>query len=172
MNKINRIRSILESDLNRKAWSKILAQSDWDYFITFSSNASQKLKKGQFQKTYNEWPVDRLRQALDHWGCSLDKKLLGQKWYKKTDQRTEFVAILEHPNSNPHWHLMLKLHCDKHQKFTDHAAKLWKKAIPSGTTSISLCHDQAALQKFSGYCSKSISFNNTADDIVFSKDFH
>ena len=50
------------------------------------------------------------RESLKKWHALVDGCLLGSRWQKKpAHERTFFMAFAEHPDSNLHYHLMLRL---------------------------------------------------------------
>lgn len=92
---------------------------------------------------------------LHHWHAKMDRKILGSKWQNKNNQRTKFVAFLEHANSNIHWHLMVKLHEPAHDVFEAEASAAWVSLVDSGDVLIKRTDvDEAANETFCGYASK------------------
>ncbi|OUR75553.1 hypothetical protein A9Q83_17195 [Alphaproteobacteria bacterium 46_93_T64] len=141
---------------------KWLAEKDWDYFVTLATNKSPN-------SLHNDSLVSWANKQLHNWHARMDRKFLGPKWQNKKDQRIEFVAFLEHADSNIHWHLMVKLHAPKHDIFESEASATWLSIVPSGSV-ITKCanKDDTANATFCGYSSKDARPDRPADYIVFS----
>lgn len=52
---------------------------------------------------------DDAREFIRHWLARVDSKALGRKWATFRKRRTFAVASLEHPTSNAHFHVLLRL---------------------------------------------------------------
>ncbi len=80
------------------------------------------------------------RKALKAWHARVDKALLGGSWSRKArNERTFFIACVEHLDSNIHWHVMLRLGEGADTKRFDAVAEqCWEKLVKSG--SLELAH--------------------------------
>lgn len=154
----------------RKTWQDWLAKTDWDYFVTLTFNPTTKLSEKTKMLIGPQWSLERAAQDLHAWHGRLDRKMLGNKWHKKPFERTRFVAFVEHPESNIHWHLMLKLNCTRHDTFNAKAEAIWKKLVESGTVDIKPAQsDLTANETFSHYCGKKIKATDPVDYIQLSR---
>ena len=153
-----------------KTW---LYQFEGNYFVTLAFNPSKKLPNNTTKGNYNNWSIDKAVDALKHWHARLDRKLLGPDWGKelKKELRTQFIAFVEHPDSNIHWHLILKLNSPKANMFLEEADAIWEKLVPSGTIDIKPIRTAKDNLDFSGYCSKASRSYDPANHIVFSSNF-
>lgn len=151
----------------------LVSQLDGNYFVTLTFNPSKTLPSSTSRGNYNNWSVDKAVDALKHWHARLDRKLLGPDWRKSTknEMRSEFIAFVEHPNSNIHWHLILKLHSPNENVFLTEAEAIWEKLVPSGTVDIKPIRTSEDNLDFSGYCSKASRPYDPASHIVFSRNF-
>lgn len=155
----------------RKTWQDWLPETEWDYFVTLTFNPKTELSTGKIQRPIGrQWCVKRAANDLHEWHARLDRKMLGKKWHERPIERTRFIAFVEHPNSNIHWHMMLKLNCTRHDTFNSEAPKIWKKLIKSGTVDIKPAQiDLTANEIFSRYCGKKINAYDPAEYIQISQ---
>ena len=80
----------------RKAMNEMLCDMDAEYFVTANFNRDTSYAAA--------------RKALKAWYARVDKALLGGSWSRKArNERTFFIACVEHFDSNLHWHLLLRL---------------------------------------------------------------
>jgi len=154
----------------RETWQQWLAETEWDYFVTLTFNPANNLSEKNEQLVGRQWSVARAAEDLHHWHGQLDRKMLGNKWHKKICERTKFIAFVEHPDSNIHWHMMLKLNCTRHDTFIANAEAIWTKLVGSGTVDIKPAQsDDTANEIFSRYCGKKIKLSDPVEYIQISK---
>jgi len=140
-----------------------LAETEWDYFVTLATNKSS-------DSLHNDSLVGWANKQLHNWHARMDRKFLGPKWQNKKDKRIEFVAFLEHADSNIHWHLMVKLHEPKHDVFAAEASANWLSIVPSGSVvTKDTNNDETANKTFCGYVSKDVKAGQPSEYIVFSR---
>ena len=99
----------IRSDLDRTYWNtlhrnkeirtairKMLKTYKADYMITINFNRATNF--------------DAAKKILKELQARINRKLFGKWWLRKpVSERTEFVAFVEHPNSNFHYHVLFRL---------------------------------------------------------------
>ena len=105
----------------RKAMNEMVRDMDADYFVTLNFNRDTN--------------YEAARKALKAWHARVDKALLGGSWSRKVrNERTFFIACVEHLESNIHWHVMLRLgEGADTQRFEAVAEQRWEKLVKSGS---------------------------------------
>lgn len=73
-----------------------LAEMRFDYFVTLASNDPMASNQ-------------KMRKNLSLWDARLNREFLGKRWLQKPDERLNWIAFLESPGYNPHWHLLIQL---------------------------------------------------------------
>jgi hypothetical protein len=140
----------------RKAVCDMLAERQWDYFVTAS------LHKAANQLT--------ARNALKDWHKRLDRKLLGGRCHRKDDARTFFMAFVEGGETNLHWHMLVKLNCEKHDLFSPVAEQAWSQVVPSGTLDIQQIQS-GTTNRVAGYATKGLYEDKAIEGFVISTEF-
>ena len=142
---------------------KWLAETDWDFFVTLATNKSS-------DSLNNDSLVSWANRMLHLWHAKIDRSFLGPKWQNKQDQRIQFVAFLEHANSNIHWHLMVKFDEPTHDIFKAEASAAWASIVPSGDVVTKRTDvDETANDTFCGYVSKDARHSLPPEYMVISK---
>ncbi len=100
----------------KKAMNEMVRDMDAEYFVTLNFNRDTN--------------YEAARKALRAWHARVDKALLGGSWSRKArNERTFFIACVEHLDSNIHWHVMLRLgESTTTQRFEAVAEQCWEKA--------------------------------------------
>ena len=85
-------------------------------------------------------PADAVRiTRLFH--AMLDHAALGRNWLNRTDERSSYIAVIEHLDTNLHVHLAMTCG-DKHLACVHEAATaVWRKLVPGGTIDIQPAYD-------------------------------
>ncbi len=110
------------------------------------------------------------RSALRRWHGMIDRQLLGPKWHRKpADQRTMFFAFAEHPNSNRHFHLMLKT--DQPIAFAEIADRMWNKIVPAGSMDVQFFDQQQDRLNTICYSTKEIWKHDLINSFIISSEF-
>ena len=104
----------------RDAFINTYAKEEFDYSATVVFNEPRS--------------IDFVRNRLREWHKRLDRKLVGPNHTNKpNNQRLFFVGCIEHPNTNIHVHMMVKLpSLDKAHTFELYAPFLWDKVTVTG----------------------------------------
>lgn len=53
--------------------------------------------------------IDRMHERLKNWDQRVNRRMLGSAYWRKPPERVLWMAFLETPKSNPHWHLVPQL---------------------------------------------------------------
>ncbi|WP_223476568.1 hypothetical protein [Oricola indica] len=84
-----------------------------------------------------------LRSRLRAWDARVNRELYGPKWRKHADELLWYFAFLEKPNSNPHWHLLLRVvgrwgsdGSRDYKKLPLAVRDAWGAVMPSGTVDV------------------------------------
>ena len=113
--------------------NEMLRDMGAEYFVTLNFNRDTN--------------YEAARKALKAWHAFVDKALLGGSWSRKArNERTFFIACVEHLDSNIHWHVMLRL-CEgaNTQRFEAVAEQCWEKLVKSG--SLKMWHLETDLEE-------------------------
>ncbi len=136
---------------------ELLARKDWDYFVTANLNRQ------------TNW--QGARRLLRDWHARLDRKLLGGRWARKTEQRTLFIAFYEGAETNEHWHMLLKATKAKNEIFENEAARLWEGLVASGSLDIQKLATQDDALRVGGYITKELWKQDAVERFVVSTEF-
>jgi len=113
----------------------------------YDYNKSKKLNNGlrEFITDFNgdyavtavfnrDVSIDGAKANIKDWYAKVSRKLYGKKWGKKDAwERLQFIAVVEHTESNLHFHFVVKLGGGrKDWKFKIFAKYLWTKFNKSG----------------------------------------
>ncbi len=112
----------------RHAMREFLADTHFTHFITLALNDPMA-------------SVGRARRLLRDWDARMNRKLLGKRWHRKPDERMNWIAFLESPRDNPHWHLLVQLldgqeaayEATRGETFSSRARVIWRELSRSGT---------------------------------------
>jgi hypothetical protein len=112
----------------RDAMREFLAEKHFTHFITLAPNDPMLRPAGA-------------RRLLRGWDARMNRKLLGKRWRRKTNERLNWIAFLESPRANPHWHLLVQLldgqevgyEKARGETFSSRARVTWRELKPSGT---------------------------------------
>lgn len=113
--------------------------------------------------------IDSARKNLNKFHAKLDRKILGKNYYKKPkDQRTFFVAFIEHMNSNFHYHLLLKTPNQYISRLEFHLDSSWQKVVNSGSSNVQAIYDHRGC---TSYCLKEQSNLKHFNNFILSHEF-
>lgn len=101
----------------RHAFADLMDSLRPDFFVTFAFNRTTGLGSAQ--------------RRIERFQAMVDGKLLGTRWHKKIDQRTKYIAVVEHPRSNLHVHSVF-LVPRRLAEFPSFAKEVWQKLAPAG----------------------------------------
>ena len=150
----------------------------------------------EFRKWLNQWPFSRyvtlafnqpvghfllesnrlrMRERLRKWDAMMNSKILGRNWAKKPEDHMFTFYVLEKPNSNPHYHGLIRFFeggglpvASQEERLDKHADRIWKHLVPSGSTSIQAIYDQAGASK---YLAKTLANAVSWDNLVLPDEF-
>ena len=122
---------------------------------------------------FNCWmPVCDARQALSRFHSVMDKKQLGRNFYKrKPEERTFFIALPEHFNSNFHYHLLMNPPPQSsfgRFRYFMYARRKWRTIHPGGSIDVKEIY---SLNKLSVYCCKETWKKQNYGNFVISNEF-
>jgi hypothetical protein len=134
-----------------------LTSCPWHFFVTLDLN---RLSSRAAARTH-----------FKHLCQRIDRKVLGPKYYKRTDRRTLIIALPEHVLSNYHFHCLVLFRCH-HEINERKAAHLflssWKEVIQSGTA---LVQDIPAKYTLAEYVTKELSKKGRYEEVLLSSEF-
>lgn len=111
-----------------------------------------------------------VRSALRRWHGQIDRKLLGPKWNKRPDeQRTLFVAFVEHPDNNRHFHMMVKSTAPI--VFEAIAENAWQKIVPAGSMDVQYLVHRLDRMKTTNYSTKDVWNPYQMSNFIISTEF-
>ncbi len=104
----------------------------------------------------------QMRSALKKWDAKVNREVYGPNWTSKRDELIWYFAVLEKPDSNPHWHLLLRI-CgptgsdlkEETKRFLIAARSQFARTIKSGTIDIQEV-DQGSVARLVNYASKQL----------------
>lgn len=114
----------------------------------------------------------RAYKQLREFHKMIDKDFLGRRFYLlPKEERTFFIAMPEHLNSNFHYHLLLRPPPEKELHFLFNAWFYLKKIVPSATIKISRLKTNDDVRKTSFYSCKDAIYVENYDNFIISTQF-
>ncbi|MFT4954587.1 MAG: hypothetical protein ACI8U3_000958 [Brevundimonas sp.] len=101
---------------------------------------------------------------LRHLHARVDRKILGPGWAKRTVDRTAYVAVIEHVDSNLHIHLALSCAPQFVEQARVILADIWREMVPTGSV---LVKDAFDIPGWGRYIAKAIT-PSTSDLLLLS----
>jgi hypothetical protein len=135
----------------------LIMKFEWQYFVT-----------GNLNRETNWLGAKRL---LRDWHGGVDRRLLGGRWHKTPKKRTFFVAAFEGAETNYHWHMMLRLNCDRAARFEKIAPVVWQEIVPSGSMDIQKVRGDDGASRASTYATKELWKQDRIEALVLSTEF-
>lgn len=113
------------------------------------------------------------RNNLRDWHARIDRHLLGKHWCKKGEvERTFFWAFPEHPDSNLHYHLMVKLSDPvKREMFETIADACWQEIVSSGDMKVDYLETASDLVQMADYSTKDLGRGDLIENYIISSMF-
>lgn len=147
------------NDRLRAGVETMLHEMGAGYFVTLNFN--------------RETTYDGARTALKAWHARVDKQLLGGSWSRKpAEQRSKFMAFAEKLDTNPHWHLLLRLGDGTDaERFEQVAAECWRRLIVSGELDVKKLNTPSDQQRTAGYVTKDLWRTDAIEHFVLSEEF-
>ena len=92
-------------------------------------------------------------EDLKHLHARLDRMVLGRAWAKRAHDRSIYVAVIEHADSNLHIHLALSCAPEHVDQIAAAVEGIWKQMIPTGSVKVKDAYDASGWGR---YISKAI----------------
>ena len=128
------------------------------YFNTLAPNNNMSLKYA--------------RHFLNDFDKTIQTKLFGRKYYEiPLEERTFFIAFLEHINSNLHFHLIMNVPQHKRVAFEFYAPILLKQIIKSATIDIQRTETLPENRMSAYYSCKELLNEENYNNFVISTEF-
>jgi hypothetical protein len=141
---ISRVAPSLASEI-----PKWLDTFKFDRFLTLATNDSAWQLKGP------HLTMDRLTDILREWDARINRKVVGPQWLSQPEDRIWAFYFLEKPQSNPHWHALVRFHpphpgyeLTMMERFDNHAEPIWKKLVPAGSVQSLPIFKQTGVTKY------------------------
>lgn len=80
-------------------------------------------------------------EDLKHLHARLDRLVLGRLWAKRVDDRSIYVAVIEHVDTNLHIHLALSCAPEFVEQIAAAVEGIWKEMIPTGSVKVRDAYD-------------------------------
>lgn len=134
-----------------------LSITPWDYFVTLNLNRP------------TTYPV--ARKHFKNFCQRVDRKLVGPRYWKQSDERALIIALPEHIDSNLHLHCLMmcrgKHHVSRRQA-TNLILPSWKEVILSGTAQVQDIPEKYTLAQ---YVTKELSRKGQYEKVILSSEF-
>lgn len=122
----------IDADRYRAGVTKMMAEFQPTYFVTFVFNAAVTAKMAEADlKKFRLW---------------LHRKITGQQGGPGT--ALPYIATLEHEQSNLHIHALFRVEPDLRPAFVQSAEVVWSKLRKSGNIDIQVIHDAEGVGKY------------------------
>ena len=92
-------------------------------------------------------------EDLKHLHARLDRLVLGRLWAKRVDDRSTYVAVIEHVDTNLHIHLALRCAPEHVDQIASAVAGIWKEMVPTGSV---VLKDASDIPGWGRYIAKAI----------------
>ena len=102
---------------------------------------------------------------LKHLHARLDRMILGPRWAKRTEDRSMYVAVIEHADTNLHIHLALSCAPEHVERIAAAVPVIWKEMVPAGSVVVK---DATDIPGWGNYIAKAIT-PQTCDLLLLSK---
>jgi hypothetical protein len=136
----------------RSAIPTWLDQWEFTRFVTLATNdptaADARLPGSNLKHSF-------MRERLRKWDAHMNHAILGREWADRHADRLWAFYFLENPNSNPHWHGLVRFFTSdeeererQEQIFDESAEPIWKKLMPSGTVKVLDIYGQRGVAEY------------------------
>jgi hypothetical protein len=142
------------------AWRRLFCNLGLDWYVTLNLNRGEMTQEGA-------------RKRFKNWLARIDHEHLGSDWYKRGNDRTFAVAVTEHPYTNLHFHVLLKMAKPAQQlRRPDQSESLirhWTHIAPGGQC----CPIPIkTVEGIASYMSKEFYSWDRVERIILSTEFH
>lgn len=134
----------------RASWDGFLQARTWTHFVTLTTNERSRAAKSSMLTFSTVLGAERfMGDRLYNFDARVNRALIGPKWLRRPQQRLEAVCFLEKPASNPHWHLLVNVRCNKPKKdFVAVVQKVWGDLVPVGSVDVQPISNMGALSNY------------------------
>lgn len=115
---------------------------EWRYtrFVTLATNWSTR---SETKLPHSKLPYGKLTDILKVWDARMNHAILGKHWAERHSDRIWAFYFLENPDSNPHWHGLVRFfpipgcpEAEQERVFDLNASRIWRKLVPSGSVDV------------------------------------
>ena len=148
-----------------EAW---LAGFRFDRFVTLAFNDPAR-RSASIALASHDYQEERLRE----WDARINRTIVGPRWTQSRVNRIWSFNVLEKPDTNPHWHLLLafdgSVEQERHaREFDDIVAPTWKRLVPTGSVANLRIRSQRRVVK---YFAKSLGYAKNWDMVIVPDSF-
>lgn len=141
----------VEHQRQREAIQAFLTAQDWTWAVTAVFNRETSFAGG--------------KRALEAFHARIDRAFLGRNWQRAPAERRSFaIWFPEHPQSNLHFHGLIRVPTESAKRFLTVGPAAWAKLNPAGNLDAKPITD---LSGWGGYVTKENALN-----FVISDEFH
>ncbi|MGQ2943703.1 MAG: hypothetical protein ACT6Q7_18615 [Blastomonas fulva] len=98
---------------------------------------------------FNRWIcMDEAQRTFEEFHCRLDRKLLGRSFIERPDERTDYRATIEKPDTNIHVHALFKMTVEQKERFGVEAPAIWAKLVEAGNLNIKPIHNSEGAARY------------------------
>ena len=124
-------------------------------------------------RTRRKVSVELARQNIGAFLAGVDRRLLGTRFHKRPDLRTDAVFFIEHADRNLHAHGLIRVRpgrlLDFHRLFPGERGGQWNEIVPSGSYRLELIGD---VRVAAGYALKEQHPGSDERLTVWADEFH
>lgn len=120
------------------------------HFVTLATN-DRDLRSADRHVIANLKGPERMDALIRRWDAYMNRALVGPKWGKPNYRADRMFAFyfLEKPETNPHWHALIRIDDDDPDRRARKLEKLvalpeenWVRIVASGSTAVREIHDE------------------------------
>ncbi|MBA4781328.1 hypothetical protein [Blastomonas sp.] len=125
---------VAQRDNYRSECIRWLSEFAPDLFVTF---------------VFNRWiTMDEAQRTFEEFHCRLDRKLLGRSFIERPDERTDYRATIEKPDTNIHIHALFRMTAEQKSRFSVEAPAIWTKLVEAGSLDIQPVHHSEGVAQY------------------------
>jgi hypothetical protein len=146
--------------LRKSAWKRLIKERRFNLAVTLAFN--------------REGNPEIAKRTFGTFLALFDGHYLGRSWSKQpASERTMAVASIEHPETNIHLHVLMRVprvaRSRSLHRIEKRIGKCWRKVAPSGTCDCQYVYD---LEGIASYQLKDFTRPGHEDLVILSSDFH
>jgi len=142
----------------------------FDRFVTLAFNDPFAGNNARSASRFPSW-----RERLKKWDAHVNRRLFGSYWAERDADRLFAFYALEKPETNPHWHGLIRFFTEdpdeRHrqaQVFDEYAARYWLKLVPKGSLNNQPIYDRTGSTE---YVAKSLSYGVLYEHLIVADEF-